>query len=132
MIEKATYMMPDSGVVRHEIPQELRDREQWVMWDRHSDRSVRRTTVKLLVEPELITSWGYFEGVGFGVDRANGIVPINSTTVTAVANNVYERVFVENSPAHALRASIAPVSGSRSQTTCSAAFSRAVPRTHSA
>ena len=41
-------------------------------------------------------------------------------------------IFPENSPAQAFRARIAPLSGSRSETTCNAAFSRAVPRTHSA
>src|SRR4029450_11039590 len=41
-------------------------------------------------------------------------------------------IFFAKSPAHALRANIAPLSGSHSQTTCSGAFSRTVPRTHSA
>src|SRR4029450_9326974 len=41
-------------------------------------------------------------------------------------------IFFAKSPAHAFRANIAPLSGSHSQTTWSGAFSRTVPRTHSA
>src|SRR4029450_6075360 len=41
-------------------------------------------------------------------------------------------IFFAKSPAHAFRANIAPLSGSHSQTTWSEAFSRTVPRTHSA
>src|SRR5207302_1740171 len=68
--------------------------------DRHTDQSVRRTTIRLLVPPDRITSWGYFEGVGFAVEQGKGIRPINSTTVTGVSNNVGERVFLEQSPAY--------------------------------
>jgi hypothetical protein len=65
-------------------------------------------------------------GCGSGDPRY--LTDIEHRVLTAYAN----AIFPAKSPAQAFRANIAELSGSRSHTTCSGAFSRTVPRTHSA
>jgi hypothetical protein len=82
--------------------------------DRHTVEAVRSTSVRLLVDPRLITSWGYFRDLGFATagrvlakgkevpvdftpDEAAEIVPVAANV--DIADHVVNKMYLEHAPA---------------------------------